>query len=95
MLQSMNSMYEAIIGGCIMVIGFFAAKKINDNDAAIQKTAGELAAHKLHVADTYEKAETTQASLARVHDRIDEGNAATEHRLDIISNDIKTLLSKR
>ena len=50
------------------IITYFLKAVMGD----VKETREGLAAHKLHVSETYAKDATTQASLARIHDRIDE-----------------------
>lgn len=83
------------IGGA--ALSFFTVRtfkkldKIEDDHSRIKE---DLAHYKLHVSDNYSKEAITQASLGRIHERIDIGNDANEENFKIIREDIKTILSK-
>lgn len=57
--------------------------RLNEHDEKHQTCSLELANFKTEVANNYAKDASVQSSLGRIHDRIDE-----------VSKDIKTLLSK-
>lgn len=75
----------------VCMLGAFLWKTVVDDMKALQKQQdesyqrlfGDLAAHKLDAEKRFAKEETMQASLGRIHDRIDE-----------IGSDIKVLIGR-
>jgi len=68
-----NCRWEFLMTGAIAVIGFFGMRTINSIDevnAKAQNVADDLHEHKTHVAENY----STNETIKRVHDRIDELN---------------------
>lgn len=68
------------------IIGYFVKKndaEMNKTQNAQQKTDKELSDFKLHISENYSREANTQASLGRIHDRLDD-----------LSTDIKKLLAR-
>lgn len=72
-------------------------KSAERHEAAAKERAEikqDIANFKLDVATNYAKESTVQASLSRIHDRIDEGQKRNEENFDDLRDDIKTLIGK-
>lgn len=80
--------YKGVLGGATVLIGYFTKNLLDDmKDSKIQlrQAQNDIAAHKLHVSETYAKDATIQQSLARVHDRMDEGFKELRNELRTIN----------
>jgi len=86
-IEGIDYVFKGLFGAVLAYFGYTGNKLVNSVARAHEKADAnnrELAAHKLHVSETYSKEANTQQSLARLHDRIDENNKDTKQILNIL-----------
>lgn len=95
MVENMEVIYKSILGLFVVVIGWFTKSTVEGIRTDMASVKKDLSEHKLHVSDHYAKEATMQSSLARIHDRIDLASEDINHKIDIISHDVKTILTNK
>lgn len=91
-VEAINMIWKAgllVIGVGGTVVSFFTKRVINDVDYLKKSDADcrlDLANFKTEVAKDYAKRESTQQSLARIHDKMESG-------FDTLHKDVKSILT--
>ncbi len=88
---------KSFIAGCVAVIAFFTKRVVSDVTELKKDSADcklNLANYKTEVSNTYSKETSTQASLSRIHDRMDKIGEDFQSGLHEIRADIKALIAK-
>ena len=77
------SFFEWVFKLAVMVGASISAWFFKNIWESINENRKDLSKLELHISENYEKKETVQASLSRIHDRLDD-----------MSSDIKTLIGR-
>jgi len=79
-------------GGAVSFMTGRAVKRLDHTDEELIKLKDDVAKHKVYSANTYAKDTTTQQSLARVHERIDQSAQESARQITALSGDVKQIL---
>lgn len=79
-------------GGAISFMTNRAVRRLDHVDEEITKIKDAVAKDRTYIANTYAKDATTQQSLARLHERIDQTAQESAKQIAALSGDVKQIL---
>lgn len=96
MIESIDYVFKGLFGAVLAYFGYTGNKLVTSVSKAHEKADANdkaLSAYKLEVIKDYARNDNITVSLARLHEQNEKRHDATDHKIEIIANDIKVLLS--